>query len=65
MTSLPGTPWTNVPTYVQTNSGNFMVFQILLSRVMINGALVNNVSYNGDAGMWNANGTPRLPSCNQ
>lgn len=63
VTSLPGTPWTNVPTYVQTNSGDYMVFKITLSKKTFNGIIVNDVSYNGDAGMWNADGTPRLPLC--
>jgi hypothetical protein len=59
LTSVPGTPWVSVPTPVRTASGQYMVSSVTLSA--ING--IYDVSYNGDAGMWNANGSPRLPLC--
>ena len=64
VTGVPGTPWANVPTPVRTASGDFMVFSVAVSGVWANGKKVYNVTYNGDAGMWNPDGTPRLPLCN-
>lgn len=65
VTSLPGGYWTNVPTFVRTSSGDYMVFSIDISAQWINGRKIYDVSYNGDAGMWNPDGSPRLPLCNQ
>lgn len=59
VTTIPGTPWIGVPTPVRTDTGDIMVFSIVLSA--LNG--VWNVSINGDAGMWNPDGSPRLPLC--
>ena len=49
VTTISGTPWVGVPTPVLTASGQYMVSSLVLSSVN----RVNNVTYNGDAGMWN------------
>jgi RHS repeat-associated protein len=63
VTTIAGTPWVGVPTQIVSQDGSQknMVLSVTVSRV--NG--VNNVSYNGDAGMWNGDGSPRLPICGQ
>jgi hypothetical protein len=63
VTTLVGTPWINVPTFVRTGSGDFMVFSIDISGTIVNGRTIFDVRYNGDAGMWNPDGSPRLPIC--
>jgi hypothetical protein len=64
VTTLPGGSWTNVPTPVHTANGTFMVFSIVASATYnAKGDKIYNVTYNGDAGMWNADGSPRLPIC--
>jgi len=63
VTTLPGTPWVDVPTSVRTGNGDFMVFSVGVSAQWVNGTKIYNVSYNGDAGMWNPDGSPRLPLC--
>jgi len=63
VTTLPGTPWVDVPTSVRTGNGDFMVFSVGVSAQLVNGTKIYNVSYNGDAGMWNPDGSPRLPLC--
>ena len=60
VTSLPGSLWQNVPTFVRTPFGDYMVLSITISR---NRDGHSDVSINGDAGLWNPDGTPRLPLC--
>ena len=55
--------WNNVPTYVVSPFGGNMVFSITMSTKFFNGIRRVDVSINGDAGMWNPDGTPRLYLC--
>jgi hypothetical protein len=59
VTTVAGTPWVDVPTAVQTPAGQYMVNSVTLSA----GGGRWDASYNGDAGMWNADGSPRLHLC--
>ena len=65
VTTVPGTPWTNYPTPVSTSSGSFLAFAIHIVGTATLTSSFYDVSYNGDGGMWNKDGTPRLPLCNQ
>ena len=63
VTTIPGTSWSNVPTAVRGFNGEMnMVFAITLSG---GPGSRSDVRYNGDAGMWNADGSPRLPLCDR
>ena len=55
-----GGDWQNVPTFVRTSAGDYSVFSIGWTRDSNNRP---DVSYNGDGGLWNPDGSPRLPKC--
>ena len=63
VTSIPGSPWIGIPTFVTTGGDDFMVFSVDVSANWVNGVKVYDVRYNGDAGMWTQDGSPRLPLC--
>ena len=61
-----GDLWANVPTPIQMSDGSqFMVSSVDVSAHFVNGKPIYDVKYNGDAGMWNPDGSPRLPLCPQ
>ena len=61
VTSVKGTFWQNVPMFVLPNAD--WVFTIGISTKFFNGVSRADVSINGDAGMWNPDGSARLPIC--
>jgi hypothetical protein len=65
LTSIPGSVWNNVPTFVRTAGGDFMVFSLDLSAKWVGSRKVYDVRYNGDDGMWNSDGSARLPLCDK
>ena len=65
VTSVDGTFWQNVPTPVFASGVVNPVLSLTISTKYFNGVPRADVSINGDAGMWNPDGTPRLPICTQ
>jgi hypothetical protein len=51
VTTIPGTPWVNVPTEIRSAAGVNMVLGVTMSHWYEGGKNIFDVKYNGDAGM--------------